>query len=151
MVVEKLSWVCRCCQVALGERAGRGRPSTYCSTDCRRDAEYTRRRLRRELTALLAEDRRCAVEIHVYGSWRAFHRAEQVRERLKEVAADLGVAVPEVDRDALRRDVEVEKVKQAQAQAEGEARWQAALQAMPPDVRDRVLGRRKRKRRPTSN
>lgn len=43
---------CRKCSKPLPERSGRGRPALYCSTGCRRAAEYEIRRLQATIERL---------------------------------------------------------------------------------------------------
>ena len=43
--MEKLHSVCVKCGTALAERTGSGRPATYCTSACRRSAEYELRRV----------------------------------------------------------------------------------------------------------
>lgn len=57
---------CRKCGNALPERAGTGRPALYCSSACRRAAEYEIRRLSRRLERLEDERHHLRVSLNLH-------------------------------------------------------------------------------------
>ena len=82
---------CRKCRRALPVSAATGRPRRFCSTGCRRAAEYELRRLQRQLEEVEEQARWCRLGWHGRTESQASkYLAEQERleARLRELLDD---------------------------------------------------------------
>ena len=85
---EKL--LCRQCAGGLSESAGPGRPSSYCSTGCRRAAQSERQRIGRHLQRLEEEFLGLRHAVRRGGISRSTPVGiQKPAERLEDVTADI--------------------------------------------------------------